>query len=210
MMGITCGYSPKPLNMKMSQRCVKNLSQVGCSFFTIFVTECTIFFESFSINALLVTSMTGLSSLVYSFRTDRMRLPFQLQSLQMRQSLLVWVGTGNHLYLAFLWQDCFSCSRLIITIDDEWWWNDVFCYDFVLLMFLLPTTVSTFWSKERESECEKLLEQMITKCKRKTLTQILSCRFFEPHKRAKLVHFMQITLHEKKGMFRTSLMSILQ
>jgi hypothetical protein len=34
---------------------------------------------------------------VYSFRTDRMRLPFQLQSLQMRQSLSVWVGTGNHL-----------------------------------------------------------------------------------------------------------------
>jgi len=89
MMGITCGYSPKPLNMKMSQRCVKNLSQVGCSFFTIFVSECIIFFESFSINALLVTSMTGLNSLVYSFRTDRMRLPFQLQSLQMGQSLLV-------------------------------------------------------------------------------------------------------------------------
>jgi hypothetical protein len=89
IMGITCGYSPKPLNMKMSQRCVKNLSQVGCSFFTIFVSKCTIFFESFSINALLVTSMTGLNSLVYSFRTDRMRLPFQLQSLQMRQSLSV-------------------------------------------------------------------------------------------------------------------------
>jgi hypothetical protein len=89
MMGITCGYSPKPLNMKMSQRCVKNLSQVGCSFFTIFVSKCTIFFESFSINALLVTSMTGLNSLLYSFRTDRMRLPFQLQILQMRQSLLV-------------------------------------------------------------------------------------------------------------------------
>lgn len=89
MMGITCGYSPKPLNMKMSQRCVKNLSQGGCSFFTIFVSECTIFFESFSIKALLVTSMTGLNSLVYSFRTDKMRLPFQLQRLQMRQSLLV-------------------------------------------------------------------------------------------------------------------------
>jgi hypothetical protein len=89
MMGITCGYSPKPLNMKMSQRCVKNLSQVGCSFFTIFVSECLNFFESFSINALLVTSMTGLNSLVYSFRTDRMRLPFQLRSLQMGQSLLV-------------------------------------------------------------------------------------------------------------------------
>jgi hypothetical protein len=143
---------------------------------------------------------------VYSFRTDRMRLPFQLQSLQMGQSLLVWVGTGNHLSR----RDCFSCSRLITTSDDEWWWNYVFCCYFVLRMFLLPATVSTFWSKERESECEKLLEQMITKCKRKTPTQILSCRFFEPHKRAKLVHFMQITLHEKKGMFRTSLMSILQ
>jgi hypothetical protein len=39
---------------------------------------------------------------------------------------------------------------------------------------------------------------MITKCKRKTPTRILSCRFFEPHKKPKLVHFMQITLHEKK------------
>jgi hypothetical protein len=141
--------------------------------------------------------MTGLNSLVYSFRTDRMRLPFQLQSLQMRQSSLVWIGLAI-IYLAFLWQDCFSCSRLITTSDDEWWWNYVFCCYFVLLMFLLPTTVSTFWSKERESECEKLLEQMITKCKRKTPTRILSCRFFEPHKRAKLVHFCKSPCMKKR------------
>jgi hypothetical protein len=68
--------------------CEESLTS-GMQFFTIFVSACTIFFESFSINALLVTFMTGLNSRVYSFRTDRMRLPFQLQSLQMRQSLLV-------------------------------------------------------------------------------------------------------------------------